>query len=403
MNSNGTSNATPHPGTCRPGWARALAVLTIAGFAVGTFGAAGLAKVAQNSADGIVYGSTPGGFCAAIAAAREGASVILLEPTDHVGGLSTGGLSHCDSKQMRRETLLGLFDEWHRRIVKDYVDRGLEAFYEPPPHPEPGSGTGILPVRWRRQTRAGLTPNGRLTRQAGRLSHYGVGAAVRRFKARTVGWENSHPALSPGGGEGGVPPREGAVGQVHGPDARPFLEVEAPYDPARKDTARWTFEPQVALRVTRQMLKEAGVTVLTGRYLQSVTRDGPQIRSLVTQSGTFTAKAFEGAWMAIGQGAGVAAALAAKQAVAVQQLPYPLLRQRLLAQPGCFTPRTKCRPSGASVGDRRWMFYRDKPVANRRSGPRSAKYPGQGQVLALPAVADAHKSTHRNPEITHAP
>lgn len=43
-----------------------------------------------DEADVIVYGATPGGFCAAIAAAREGASVILLEPTDHVGGLSTG-------------------------------------------------------------------------------------------------------------------------------------------------------------------------------------------------------------------------------------------------------------------------------------------------------------------------
>ena len=82
-------------------------------------------------ADVIVYGATPGGFCAAIAAAREGASVILLEPTDHVGGLSTGGLSHCDSNQMVRATLMGLFDEWHRRIVKDYTDRGLPAPYNP--------------------------------------------------------------------------------------------------------------------------------------------------------------------------------------------------------------------------------------------------------------------------------
>ncbi len=40
----------------------------------------------------------------------------------------------------------------------------------------------------------------------------------------------------------------------------------------------------------------------------------------------------EGAWMAIGQGAGVAAALAAKQGVAVQDLPYPVLRERLVAQ-----------------------------------------------------------------------
>ena len=38
----------------------------------------------SSEADVIVYGSTPGGFCAAISAAREGASVILLEPTDHV-------------------------------------------------------------------------------------------------------------------------------------------------------------------------------------------------------------------------------------------------------------------------------------------------------------------------------
>jgi hypothetical protein len=40
----------------------------------------------------------------------------------------------------------------------------------------------------------------------------------------------------------------------------------------------------------------------------------------------------EGAWMVIGQGSGVAAALAAKQGVAVQVLPYPMLRERLLAQ-----------------------------------------------------------------------
>src|SRR6056297_4137578 len=89
------------------------------------------ASEVTTTADVIVYGSTPGGFCAAIAAAREGVSVILLEPTDHVGGLNTGGLSHCDSNQMVRRTLMGLFDEWHTRIVKDYTDRGLKAPYNP--------------------------------------------------------------------------------------------------------------------------------------------------------------------------------------------------------------------------------------------------------------------------------
>ncbi len=87
--------------------------------------------VAASDADVIVYGSTPGGFCAAIAAAREGASVVLLEPTDHVGGMNTGGLSHCDSNQMVRSTLMGLFHEWHTRVVKDYTDRGAKAPYDP--------------------------------------------------------------------------------------------------------------------------------------------------------------------------------------------------------------------------------------------------------------------------------
>jgi hypothetical protein len=40
----------------------------------------------------------------------------------------------------------------------------------------------------------------------------------------------------------------------------------------------------------------------------------------------------EGAWMAIGQASGVAAALAAKRGLKVQDLPYPELRTRLLAQ-----------------------------------------------------------------------
>jgi flavin-dependent dehydrogenase len=143
---------------------------------------------AATEADVIVYGSTPGGFCAAIAAAREGASVILLEPTDHVGAMNTGGLSHCDSNQMVRDTVMGLFHEWHTRVVKDYTDRGLKA----------------------------------------------------------------------------------------------------PYNPASKDQSRWTFEPHVATRVTKQMLDEAGVTVLTERYLRSVAKDGPRIISLTTKNGAFT-------------------------------------------------------------------------------------------------------------------
>jgi hypothetical protein len=95
------------------------------------FGLLLLARPARAAeAEVIVYGATPGGFCAAIAAAREGASVVLLEPTAHVGGVNTGGLSFSDSNQTVRSTLLGLFEEWHQRVADDYAARGVKPPYD---------------------------------------------------------------------------------------------------------------------------------------------------------------------------------------------------------------------------------------------------------------------------------
>lgn len=82
------------------------------------------------SADVIVYGATPAGVCAAIGAAREGAKVLLVEPSGHVGGVNTGGLSFSDSNQTARSALLGLFEEFHQRIEDDYRRRGVELDYK---------------------------------------------------------------------------------------------------------------------------------------------------------------------------------------------------------------------------------------------------------------------------------
>lgn len=65
----------------------------------------------QHRADLVVYGATPGGITAAIAASRSGASVILLEPTRHVGGMATSGLNRDEAEHMARdETFGGLAD-----------------------------------------------------------------------------------------------------------------------------------------------------------------------------------------------------------------------------------------------------------------------------------------------------
>jgi hypothetical protein len=46
--------------------------------------------------DVLVYGATSGGVVAAVAAAREGATVALLDPGKRIGGMSAGGLSSTD-------------------------------------------------------------------------------------------------------------------------------------------------------------------------------------------------------------------------------------------------------------------------------------------------------------------
>ncbi|MDB6117147.1 MAG: xly 2 [Verrucomicrobiaceae bacterium] len=82
------------------------------------------------TADVVVYGATPAGVCAAVGAAREGATVVLVEPTAHVGGVNTGGLCFSDSNQTDRTALRGLFEEFHLRMEADYVKRGVTLPYK---------------------------------------------------------------------------------------------------------------------------------------------------------------------------------------------------------------------------------------------------------------------------------
>lgn len=71
--------------------------------------------------DLVVYGGTPGGIASSIAAAREGKSVLLLETTKHLGGLTTGGLSHTDVGP-RPEIIGGIAKEFFTRADAVYGD-----------------------------------------------------------------------------------------------------------------------------------------------------------------------------------------------------------------------------------------------------------------------------------------
>ena len=77
-------------------------------------------------ADVVVYGATPAGVCASVAAAREDVSVALVSPYDYVGGMMTGGLSLSDGNQCVRQLMGGLFVEVYQRVHKHYQDAGVK-------------------------------------------------------------------------------------------------------------------------------------------------------------------------------------------------------------------------------------------------------------------------------------
>lgn len=62
--------------------------------------------------DVVVYGATPGGIAAAISARQENLSVALLEPTGHVGGLSTSGLNRDEREHMDGRTFGGISEKF---------------------------------------------------------------------------------------------------------------------------------------------------------------------------------------------------------------------------------------------------------------------------------------------------
>ena len=64
---------------------------------------------AQNKYDVVIVGGNPGGIMAAIAAARQGKTSVILERTKHIGGLPANGLGATDIAT--REATTGLFKE----------------------------------------------------------------------------------------------------------------------------------------------------------------------------------------------------------------------------------------------------------------------------------------------------
>jgi hypothetical protein len=79
-----------------------------------------IAQTSNPSFDVVVYGGTSVGVIAAIQAKKMGKTVILLEPGDRLGGLTTGGLGQTDIGN--KQVIGGLSREFYNRVAKKYQD-----------------------------------------------------------------------------------------------------------------------------------------------------------------------------------------------------------------------------------------------------------------------------------------
>ena len=70
--------------------------------------------------DLVVYGATSGGIVAAIQAEAMGRSVVVVEPSSHLGGLTAGGLGATDIGN--KAAIGGLSREFYRRVGRHYAD-----------------------------------------------------------------------------------------------------------------------------------------------------------------------------------------------------------------------------------------------------------------------------------------
>ena len=70
--------------------------------------------------DIVIYGGTSAGVAAAIQSSRMGKSVVLIEPTDRIGGLTTGGLGQTDIGN--KQAIGGISREFYGNIKKFYDD-----------------------------------------------------------------------------------------------------------------------------------------------------------------------------------------------------------------------------------------------------------------------------------------
>ena len=83
----------------------------------------------RHAVDVCVYGGTSAGVIAAVAAKKEGKSVLLIEPGRHLGGMSSGGLGWTDFGN--KAVIGGMSLDFYRRVGRHYGKNEAVWTFEP--------------------------------------------------------------------------------------------------------------------------------------------------------------------------------------------------------------------------------------------------------------------------------
>jgi hypothetical protein len=136
--------------------------------------------VRAESFDVVVYGGTAGGVAAAVQVSRMGKAVALLEPSKHIGGLTSGGLGATDIGN--KAAIGGVSREFYQRVWRYYQQPSAWKWQGPDDYKssrqtghagedtlwtfEPSVAERIL-SDWLREARVNLVMHAQLDRQTG--------------------------------------------------------------------------------------------------------------------------------------------------------------------------------------------------------------------------------------------
>jgi len=86
--------------------------------------------------DLVVYGGTSAGVAAAVQARRMGRTVVLIEPTRRLGGLTSGGLGQTDIGN--KAAIGGISREFYQRVKKRYMEKDAWKWQQPSEYKDGG-------------------------------------------------------------------------------------------------------------------------------------------------------------------------------------------------------------------------------------------------------------------------